>query len=64
MFRHGTSSFVNCVQRKTFSFAVRDSLVNIGPLRDIAYGLRMHQDGPSSSVNKQSTYELVTFPSA
>ncbi|KAG6554300.1 hypothetical protein Mapa_004216 [Marchantia paleacea] len=46
--------------RKTFSFAVRDSLVNVGPLRDLAQGLRMNADMSATGVAKQSNYELVT----
>jgi cleavage and polyadenylation specificity factor subunit 1 len=45
--------------RKTFAFAVRDSLVNIGPLRDFAQGLRLSADMEAAGVAKQSNYELV-----
>jgi cleavage and polyadenylation specificity factor subunit 1 len=50
------------MQKKTFSFAVRDSLVNIGPLRDLAYGLRSNADAAASGLSKQSNYELVGGP--
>ncbi|CAM6094104.1 unnamed protein product [Calypogeia fissa] len=46
--------------RKTFAFAVRDALVNIGPLRDFAQGLRQTADLAATGVAKQSNYELVT----
>jgi cleavage and polyadenylation specificity factor subunit 1 len=52
------------MQKKTFSFAVRDSLVNIGPLRDLAYGLRSNADAAASGLSKQSNYELVGGPHA
>lgn len=45
--------------QKTFSFAVRDSLINIGPLKDFAYGLRINADANATGVAKQSNYELV-----
>lgn len=45
--------------QKTFSFAVRDSFVNIGPLKDFAYGLRINADPNATGVAKQSNYELV-----
>ncbi|KAJ0042930.1 hypothetical protein Pint_17292 [Pistacia integerrima] len=45
--------------QKTFSFAVRDSLVNIGPLKDFSYGLRMNADASATGISKQSNYELV-----
>ncbi|KAL2641921.1 hypothetical protein R1flu_009508 [Riccia fluitans] len=46
--------------RKTYSFAVRDSLVNVGPLRDFAQGLRMNADMSAKGIARQSNYELVT----
>ncbi|KAL6004780.1 hypothetical protein ACLOJK_005336 [Asimina triloba] len=45
--------------QKTFSFAVRDSLINIGPLKDFAHGLRTNADPNATGVAKQSNYELV-----
>lgn len=45
--------------QKTFSFAVRDSLTNIGPLKDFSYGLRMNADANATGIAKQSNYELV-----
>lgn len=47
------------MQKKTFTFTVRDSLVNIGPLRDFAYGLRSNADQEATGLSKQSNYELV-----
>lgn len=44
---------------KSFSFTVRDSLINIGPLKDFAYGLRINADPNATGVAKQSNYELV-----
>lgn len=45
--------------QKTFSFAVRDSFVNVGPLKDFAYGLRINADPNATGISKQSNYELV-----
>ncbi|XP_052191714.1 cleavage and polyadenylation specificity factor subunit 1 isoform X2 [Diospyros lotus] len=45
--------------QKTFSFAVRDSLINIGPIKDFAYGLRDNADPNATGIAKQSNYELV-----
>ncbi|XP_043813334.1 cleavage and polyadenylation specificity factor subunit 1 isoform X3 [Manihot esculenta] len=45
--------------QKTFSFAVRDSLINVGPLKDLSYGLRVNADANASGIAKQSNYELV-----
>ncbi|WCJ36530.1 Cleavage and polyadenylation specificity factor subunit 1 [Euphorbia peplus] len=45
--------------QKVFSFAVRDSLINIGPLKDFSYGLRMNADANATGIAKQSNYELV-----
>uniref|UniRef100_A0A7N0U7D7 Cleavage and polyadenylation specificity factor subunit 1 n=1 Tax=Kalanchoe fedtschenkoi TaxID=63787 RepID=A0A7N0U7D7_KALFE len=45
--------------QKTFSFSVRDSLINVGPLKDFAYGLRTNADPNATGVAKQSNYELV-----
>lgn len=47
------------LQKKTFTFTVRDSLVNICPLRDFAYGLRSNQDSAASGLSKQSNFEMV-----
>ncbi|TYK07637.1 cleavage and polyadenylation specificity factor subunit 1 isoform X3 [Cucumis melo var. makuwa] len=44
---------------KNFSFAVRDSLINIGPLKDFSYGLRINADPNATGIAKQSNYELV-----
>lgn len=51
---------VFCVVQKNFSFAVRDSLVNIGPLKDFSYGLRINADANATGISKQSNYELVS----
>ncbi|KAJ4955489.1 hypothetical protein NE237_012272 [Protea cynaroides] len=45
--------------QKVFSFAVRDSLINIGPLKDFSYGLRINADPNATGIAKQSNYELV-----
>ncbi|KFK26774.1 hypothetical protein AALP_AA8G292000 [Arabis alpina] len=45
--------------QKSFSFAVRDSLVNVGPVKDFAYGLRINADANATGISKQSNYELV-----
>ncbi|PIA49934.1 hypothetical protein AQUCO_01300575v1 [Aquilegia coerulea] len=45
--------------QKTFSFAVRDSLINIGPLKDFSYGFRNNADPNATGIAKQSNYELV-----
>lgn len=46
--------------QKNFTFAVRDSLLNIGPLKDFSYGLRINGDPNATGVAKQSNYELVS----
>ncbi|PRQ20380.1 hypothetical protein RchiOBHm_Chr7g0227531 [Rosa chinensis] len=45
--------------QRSFSFAVRDSLVNVGPLKDFSNGLRINADASASRIAKQSNYELV-----
>ncbi|XP_031383009.1 cleavage and polyadenylation specificity factor subunit 1 isoform X2 [Punica granatum] len=45
--------------QKPFSFAVRDSFINVGPLKDFAYGLRINADANATGIAKQSNYELV-----
>ncbi|KAG8381459.1 hypothetical protein BUALT_Bualt06G0124100 [Buddleja alternifolia] len=45
--------------QKTFAFAVRDSLLNVGPLKDFSYGLRINADPNATGLAKQSNYELV-----
>ncbi|XP_037491951.1 cleavage and polyadenylation specificity factor subunit 1 isoform X2 [Jatropha curcas] len=45
--------------QKTFSFAVRDSLINIGPVKDFSYGVRINADANATGIAKQSNYELV-----
>lgn len=42
--------------QKSFSFAVRDSLVNVGPVKDFAYGLRTNADANATGSN----HELVS----
>lgn len=49
----------NTESQKNFSFAVRDSLINIGPLKDFSYGLRINADPNATGIAKQSNYELV-----
>ncbi|KAF8646672.1 hypothetical protein HU200_065721 [Digitaria exilis] len=41
------------------SFVVRDALINVGPLKDFAYGLRTNSDPNATGIAKQSNYELV-----
>ncbi|XP_072956433.1 probable cleavage and polyadenylation specificity factor subunit 1 isoform X1 [Typha angustifolia] len=45
--------------QKTFSFVVRDSLINVGPLKDFSYGFRINADPNATGISKQSNYELV-----
>ncbi|XP_057994904.1 cleavage and polyadenylation specificity factor subunit 1 isoform X2 [Hevea brasiliensis] len=45
--------------QKNFSFSVRDSLINVGPLKDFSYGLRINADANATGMAKQSNYELV-----
>lgn len=49
-----------CMQ-KFFSFIVRDSLINVGPLKDFSYGLRINADPNATGIAKQSNYELVSL---
>lgn len=49
------------LQQKNFNFLVRDSFINIGPVRDFAHGLRMNADPNASGAAKQSNYELVWY---
>lgn len=52
---------VSCFKlQKVFSFSVRDSLLNVGPLKDFAYGLRINADPNATGIAKQSNYELVS----
>jgi len=39
---------------------VRDSLINVGPLKDFSYGLRINADANATGIAKQSNYELVS----
>ena len=45
--------------QKTFSFSVNDSLINVGPLKDFAYGLRINADLKATGIVKQSNFELM-----
>ncbi|PPS08801.1 hypothetical protein GOBAR_AA11840 [Gossypium barbadense] len=45
--------------QKAFLFAVRDSLINVGPLKDFSYGPRINADANAMGIAKQSNYELV-----
>lgn len=47
--------------QKAFTFAVRDSLLNVGPLKDFSYGLRINADPNATGIAKQSNYELVSY---
>ena len=46
--------------QKTFSFAVRDTLINVGPWKYFSYGLRINAD-LNAGIAKQSNYELVSI---
>ncbi|KAL0359011.1 UNVERIFIED_CONTAM: Cleavage and polyadenylation specificity factor subunit [Sesamum angustifolium] len=56
---YGTGPNNPQLAQKTFTFAVRDSLLNVGPLKDFSYGLRINADPNATGVAKQSNYELV-----
>ncbi|KAE9617217.1 putative cleavage/polyadenylation specificity factor, A subunit [Lupinus albus] len=56
---YGSASNRTESAQKTFSFAVRDSLINVGPLKDFSYGLRINADANATGISKQSNYELV-----
>lgn len=60
MFQFKIVMFCHCMQ-KIFSFIVRDSLINVGPLRDFSYGLRINADPNATGIAKQSNYELVGY---
>ncbi|GAB4826000.1 hypothetical protein Ancab_008868 [Ancistrocladus abbreviatus] len=45
--------------QRSVSFAVRDSFVNVGPLKDFSYGLRINANTNATGIAKQSNYELV-----
>ncbi|GBG62092.1 hypothetical protein CBR_g28568 [Chara braunii] len=47
------------LQRKTFTYEVCDSLLNIGPLRDFAYGRRPNFDPKAAGLAKQSNFQLL-----
>lgn len=47
--------------QKAFTFAVRDSLLNVGPLKDFSYGLRINADPNATGIAKQSNHELVSY---
>ncbi|CAI0403493.1 unnamed protein product, partial [Linum tenue] len=57
---YGSASNNTESAQKTFSFAVRDSLTNVGPLKDFSYGLRINADANATGSAKQSNYELVS----
>ncbi|CAA6656271.1 unnamed protein product [Spirodela intermedia] len=48
--------------RINFSFAVRDSFVNVGPLKDFSHSLRLNADPSATGIAKQSNYELRVIP--
>ncbi|KAG6410854.1 hypothetical protein SASPL_128925 [Salvia splendens] len=56
---YGTGPNNAQIAQKNFTFAVRDSLLNIGPLKDFSYGLRINGDPNATGVAKQSNYQLV-----
>lgn len=39
---------------------MRDSLINVGPLKDFSYGMRINADLTAAGIAKQSNYELVS----
>ena len=45
--------------RRHFHFSVNDSLINVGPLKDFAYGLRINADLKATGIVKQSNFELM-----
>ncbi|XP_028093040.1 cleavage and polyadenylation specificity factor subunit 1-like, partial [Camellia sinensis] len=53
------SKTIDAAREKTFSFSVRDSLINVGPIKDFSYGLRINADPNAVGIAKQSNYELV-----
>ncbi|KAL6503845.1 hypothetical protein OROGR_025768 [Orobanche gracilis] len=56
---YGTDPNNAHLAQKAFTFAVRDSLLNVGPLKDFSYGLRINADLNAAGIAKQSNYELV-----
>ncbi|KAK6121924.1 hypothetical protein DH2020_044327 [Rehmannia glutinosa] len=56
---YGTGPNNAQLTQKAFTFAVRDSLLNVGPLKDFSYGLRINADPNATGIAKQSNYELV-----
>ncbi|KAL6526939.1 hypothetical protein OROGR_016029 [Orobanche gracilis] len=56
---YGTDPNNTHLAQKAFTFAVRDSLLNVGPLKDFSYGLRINADSNAAGIAKQSNYELV-----
>ncbi|CAA0830754.1 Cleavage and polyadenylation specificity factor subunit 1, partial [Striga hermonthica] len=56
---YGTGPNKTQLTQKSFTFAVRDSLLNVGPLKDFSYGLRINADPNATGIAKQSNYELV-----
>ncbi|EPS69122.1 hypothetical protein M569_05643, partial [Genlisea aurea] len=57
---YSTGGISGQLSQKAFKFAVRDSLLNIGPLKDFSYGLRANVDANATGIAKQSNYELVS----
>ncbi|XP_074570014.1 cleavage and polyadenylation specificity factor subunit 1 [Curcuma longa] len=55
---YGTTNTSESAQ-KFFSFIVRDSFINVSPLRDFSYGLRINADPNATGTAKQSNYELM-----
>ncbi|KAM3254415.1 hypothetical protein ACQJBY_048118 [Aegilops geniculata] len=42
------------------SCVLRDKLINVGPLKDFSYGLRVNADANATGNAKQSNYELAS----
>ncbi|XP_050221974.1 cleavage and polyadenylation specificity factor subunit 1 isoform X2 [Mercurialis annua] len=59
LYGSSTNNNESAQMQKSFSFAVRDSLINVGPLKDFSYGLRSNYDANATGIAKQSNYDLV-----
>ncbi|THG14963.1 hypothetical protein TEA_018972 [Camellia sinensis var. sinensis] len=53
------NSVTTTAYRPLFCSLVRDSLINVGPIKDFSYGLRINADPNAVGIAKQSNYELV-----
>lgn len=57
---YGSTPSKSDLMQKSFSYTVRDSLTNVGPLKDFSYGLRINANHNAIGIAKQSNYELVS----